>query len=172
MLATVDPGLSRPEAQLTHAERRRLRRCERTPDGRLLKPGQRLPTPDEQEEAIKAGCRYRGAGFPDGPQWRLTSRNVYSWLRHNFEARRGDTNHFRAQGDLSEHPFSQLLWDLDCYHDLSRRGLLRPDLSLTEYLCAGREEWGWIGWLVEQWRAVERGEASALDTDDSEEDDG
>jgi len=153
-MATAAPGLSRPDAPLTHAEQRRQRRIPRTPDGRPLKPGQRLPTEDDQAEALAANCGYRGAGFPAGGQWELTSQHVRLWLLHNFEARRGDTNHFRALGDLSADEFALFLWDLDCWNDLMRRGVPVPPLEL--YLESGREHWGWVGSLVRRWRELQR----------------
>lgn len=121
--------------------------------GRRLKPGQRNPTEDERDErdeAIDDAARFRGAGFPISRQWILDEHNLSQWLRHNFEGRRGDTNAFRTMGDLSNGEFALLLWDLDCYNDLVRRGL--PTGGFEGYFGAGREDWGWLGELVIEWR--------------------
>jgi hypothetical protein len=150
-----------------------------------LRPGQRLPTIRLRDEAFEQRNRsidvdalasdqervpYPAGSFPIGPQWELVRGIVYRWLHHNFAARRGDTNYFRGQGDLAEGEWSQLLWDLDCFTDLCRRGLM--DRGLPEYLAEGRENWGLCARALDQiapgWR--ERYWFQQRDADDLDED--
>lgn len=92
--------------------------------------------------------------FPEGAPWEVTPEHAARWRLHNFEHRRGDTNHFRSLGDLSDSEFALLLWDLSCWKGMVRRasiGLGATPPPLEEYLRPGREHWGAIGVLVREW---------------------
>jgi hypothetical protein len=115
------------------------------------------------EDAYAECLRPRGAGFPSAGRWELTPEHAAEWGRHNFAGRRGDTGYFRRLGDLSADEFALLLWDLDCWHDLVRRGCNPPPLEA--YLLAGREEWGWLGALIRHWRTLQL-QDSAQEEDD------
>lgn len=124
--------------------------------GMPLRPGQRLPTRDDQAAAHASLCAPQLAPFPIGQPWELTPEHCREWLLHNFQGRRGDTNHFRRLADLADDEWALLLWDLDCWFDLRRQADLgrRPlPPPLHEYLRESRADWGLIGVLLREWAA-------------------
>lgn len=101
-------------------------------------------------------------GFPGGIKWRITYSTASGWLGHSFWGLRGDSQFTRRLSDLAGNELAQLLWDLDCYQGLLERwqvGLLLPEFMahwgtfplIHEYLRPGREHWGNLALLVQEW---------------------
>lgn len=88
-----------------------------------------------------------GSGnFPNGARWEVTPEHAAQWLAHRFAGLRGDSSFLRTLGDLAGHDLALLLWDLDLYEGLERRGHNLPPID--QYLRPGREHWGSIAGLL------------------------
>jgi len=89
-----------------------------------VRPKATAPPPEilaPERPSDKPGDEPVSPSFPLGLTWEITEQHAARWRQHNFAHRRGDTNHFRSLGDLSESEFALLLWDLSCWKGMVRR---------------------------------------------------
>lgn len=114
-----------------------------------LRPGQRLPTVEERNEAIGLNLDtplFSGSCFPLSEPWECVPENTFRWLQHNFAALRNESMATRP-GWPYDDLFAELLADLDAWYDLARkasqgRGPWPPPLH--RYLRPGRATFGLV----------------------------
>lgn len=152
------------------ARREQYLRQERRPEGcpkgvnphtgMPLKPGQRVPTNRDDEDAAKLcwdrdplkeldkeRAAYPRGTFPVGPQWELLPELAARWTAARWEAQLEEG---AALWALHDGEFGLFLSDLLCREGLLRRGLPVPPLH--EYLRESRDDWGLVARGLDQFR--------------------